>query len=320
VFLHTQAEVARKRANHEKSRRVLKEQLRRSTRFFLDKMPKAGRFAVSSRCKLLVDEIADLSEVLGEHEKVAEDRFFAEKLKEAEGALDRAQQEFPDEAEIFETEARLWNEMKDKDRALKALERAWKKVPRGTGTAIRIGKIYAAAGRTDDQFAVLKEALDREPDDKATHFAMAMHLLEKDSPDIAGAERHLNDSFSSDDQNFEARYTLAEFLFAKGQVDKAIEIFGDINRRAPKGYRRFPPKRDTVITARLPTYSGSIESVREGFCFIRSGAYPTKIYAHRSAFDDRDADDIEVGQEVDFRIRFNRNGPAAVEVHLKSCA
>ena len=69
-------------------------------------------------------------------------------------------------------------------------------MPRGTGTAIRIGKIYAAAGRSDDQFAVLKEALDREPEDKATHLAMAMHLLGKDPPDTTAADRHLIASFS----------------------------------------------------------------------------------------------------------------------------
>lgn len=317
VFLHTQAEVARKRANRESSP-VLKEQQRRRARLFLKEMHRTDRFVVSTRCNLLVDEVADLSEGLSEDERASEDRFFAEKLKEAETALARAQQDFPDDAGMFETEARLWSDMKDKVRALKALERAWKKVPRGSGTAIRIGKIYAAAGRTHDQFTVLKEALDREPDDKATHFAMAMHLLEKDPPDSAGAERHLIGSFSSDDQNFEARYVQAQFLFAQGEIDKATMIFGDIHQRAPQGFRRFPPKQDTVITARLPTYSGSIESIHEGYCFIRSGVYPTGIYAHRSAFDDREADEIEVGQNVDLRIRFNRRGPAAVEVHFKS--
>ena len=48
------------------------------------------------------------------------------------------------------------------------------------------------------------------------------------------------------------------------------------------------------------------------------GTDPTGIYAHRSAFDDCEADEIDIGQKVDFRIRFNRRGPAAVEVHLKS--
>ena len=317
VFLHTRAEVARKRANQEDSP-VLKEQQRRRTRLFLKEMLGTDRFAVSTRCKLLVDEVADLSEGLSEDERASEEHFFAEKLKETETALAQAHQAFPDEAGLFETEARLWSEMRNKERALRALERAWKKVPRGTGTAIRIGKIYAAAGRSDDQFAVLKEALDREPEDKATHLAMAMHLLGKDPPDTTAADRHLIASFSGNDQNFEARYTLAQFLFSQGEVDKAAEMFGDIHKRAPQEFRRFPPKQDTVITARLPTYSGSIEAVREGFCFIRSGAYPIGIYTHRSAFDDSEVDDIEVGQKVDIRIRFNRRGPVAVEVHLES--
>ena len=112
VFVHTQAEVARKRANRESSP-VLKEQQRRRTRLFLKEMSGTDQFAVSTRCKLLVDEVADLSDGLGEDERASEDRFFAEKLKETEIALAQAQQAFPDEAGLFEAEARLWSEMKD---------------------------------------------------------------------------------------------------------------------------------------------------------------------------------------------------------------
>lgn len=315
VFVHTQAEVARKRANLETSP-VLKEQLRRRTRAFLGKMSR-DRFSVSSRCKLLVDEISDLSRSLLDHERESEDRFFAEKLKEAESTISAAHQEFPEDAELFEIEARLWNEMKDNDRALKALERAWKKVPRGTGTAIRLGKLYSSAGRSEDQYVVLKEALDRDPEDKAIHFAMAMHILERKDFDHASAKRHLVTSFSVGDQNFEPRYILAQLLFAEGQVEKSIDLFAEIYKRAPGSYRRFPPRYDNLITENLPDYSGSIDSVREGFYYIRSGAYPKTIFAHRSSFDDRSLDKVELGQEVNFRIRFNRGGPVAVNVRLK---
>jgi hypothetical protein len=51
--------------------------------------------------------------------------------------------------------------------------------------------------------------------------------------------------------------------------------------------------------------------------WLRGGAYPNRIYAHRTAFDDREVDEIEIGQRVYFRVRFNRVGPVAVEVHLK---
>jgi len=316
TFLHTQAEVARKRANFETSL-VLKDQLRRLSRSFLDKMPKNERFSTSSRCKLLVDEVTELSDRLGEDERFTDDKFFAEKLDDAERALQKAQHDFPDDAEMFETEARLWTELKDKKRALKALERAWAKVPRGTGTGIRIGKIYAASGQAHKRLDILQEALRRSPEDKAAHQAMAMHHLEEDVPDLDLAISHFGRSFSAEDQNFEARYFLAQSLFEKGDVAAAAARFDDVHKRAPKEFRRIAPKVDNAVTARLPRYSGTIEDIREGFCFIRSGAYPTRIYAHRTGFDETDVHDLEVGVSVDFRMRFNRSGPVAVDVTVR---
>jgi tetratricopeptide (TPR) repeat protein len=317
-ILHTQAEVARKRANMEDSP-ILKDQLRRQARRFLDDMPKQDRFNVSSRCKLLVDEIGDLSENLGEQERAMDDRFFTDKLHETESALRKAQQLFPEDAEMVETEARLWGHMKDNTRALRALERAWRKMPRGSGTAIRISKIHATAGRTDAAKAVLDEALIRNPEDKAAHFAMAMHLLsnadnEWDKPAIT---HHLSSSFQVNDANFEERHILGQFFFATGSTNRATEMFSEIDKRAQEDFRKFAPKTDNVLTEKLPVYQGTIESARDGYFFLRSGVYPDRIFAHRSAFEESEVDDVEVGQQIYFRLRFNRRGPVAVSVHLK---
>ena len=80
TFIHTQAEVSRKRATHEHSP-IIREQLRRKARAFLAKMPAGDRFAASSRCKLLVDEVSDLSESLTQNERAIDDRFFFFSLK-----------------------------------------------------------------------------------------------------------------------------------------------------------------------------------------------------------------------------------------------
>jgi tetratricopeptide (TPR) repeat protein len=318
-FIHTQAEVARKRANAEGSP-VLKEQLRRQARRFLDEMPRQDRFNVSSRCKLMVDEIADLSDMLPDQERATDDRFFADKLQDTERALARAQQLFPEDAEMAETEARLWSVMKDKRRALHALERAWKKMPRGSGTAIRISKIYASANKLEAQKAILDEALGRDPEDKAAHFAMAMFLLSQGGGewDNQAITRHLGASFQVNDGNFEERYMLAQFLFATGELERTQERFGEIDRRAPADFRRFPPRRDNAITASLATYEGAVESALPGYFFLRSGIYPNRIFAHRSAFEEAEVDEIEIGNHVFFRLRFNRRGPVAVSVHLKA--
>ena len=94
-------------------------------------------------------------------------------------------------------------------------------------------------------------------------------------------------------------------------------MFAEIDRRAPRDFRRFPPKKDNELTARLEVYSGSIDVAQAGYFFLRSGAYPKRIFAHRSAFEETEVDEIEIGQQVFFRMRFNRRSPVAVSVHLK---
>jgi len=107
---------------------------------------------------------------------------------------------------------------------------------------------------------------------------------------------------------------LAQFLFLKGDIDAAATLFDLIDRRAPENFRRTAPRKETVITARLPEYSGMIESIREKFLFIRSGSYPRRIFAHYKYIDADILEFLSIGQEVNFLLRFNRQGPTAVNV------
>ena len=178
AIIHTQAEICRRRANEEDSP-ILRDTLRRRARAKLNDMPSNDRFAISSRCKLLVDEVGELSRALTEDTKQHEAVFFADKVKDAEIALARAQQDFPDDADIIQVEARFRQELDQEDRALRALERAWNAGPRGSGAALRIAKVYEARGRLEDAHKILMDALARNPDDKAVHQAIATHHLRR---------------------------------------------------------------------------------------------------------------------------------------------
>lgn len=224
AIIHTQAEIYRRRANEERSL-ILKETLRRRARQKLTEMPFHDRFAVSSRCKLLVDEVAELTRRLDDDTRQHEAMFFADKVKDAEFALTRALQDFPDDADIIQVEARFRQELNQEDRALRALERAWKAGPRGPGAALRIAKVYEARDRLEDAHKILMDALSRNPDDKAVHYAIALHHLRKEQHVASLIEDHLKKSFSSEDQNFEERYTYAQYLFLKGDIEEAVKLF-----------------------------------------------------------------------------------------------
>ncbi len=49
---------------------------------------------------------------------------------------------------------------------------------------------------------------------------------------------------------------------------------------------------------------------------LRSSAYPTNIFGHRSMSNTEIFDDLTIGDDIHFRIRFNREGPTAVDVKL----
>jgi len=315
TFVHTQAEVARKRAASEESQ-VMKEQLRRKARAFLSEIPKYDRFRAATRCKLLVDEVAELSDEL-KPERSSQDQLFSEKLEDAEAVILQAQQEFPDDSEMFEIEARLWDTLKQKAKAIKALERAWAKSPRGPGTAVRLGKLYAASGRGADQLRVLQEAVARDPENKATQYALAIHYLHDTPPNLTGAEGHFSRCASIDPRDFEAKYMLAQIYFVNGKIAKAVELFADIDSRAPRPFRTRAPREDNTITEALPIYTGTIDGVRDQFAFIRSGAYPTPIFAPMTSFSEDDSADLGLGVETEFRLRFSRRGPVAVEVAIR---
>jgi tetratricopeptide (TPR) repeat protein len=315
TIVHTQAEIDRRRAIAEESA-LLKDSLRRRARERLNGMPAGDRFAVSSRCKLLVDEVVDLAasaDATGNpHDAVA----YAEKIKVAEAAILRAQQNFPEDADIDQIEARFRQEVDEEDKALRALEQALNAGARGSGTAIRVARMYDARGRSADALKTLRTALGRSPDDRATHQAMAMHLMTAEMPDLALVEQHLGRSFSRGDRNYENRFDLAQLLFVAGQIPACQAIFAEIDRDAPEDFRRSTPRTENVFTRRLDRYAGRITSIRPGYAFIRSAAYPVDIFGHRSISDADVFDDLMIGDEVNFRIRFNRQGPTAVDVRM----
>ncbi len=312
-IIHTQAEIDRKRANTESSP-LLKESLRTRARKRLGDMPKNDRFAVSTRCKILVDELEELNAALADDAKPHEAIYFAEKVKDIESALLRAQQLHPDDADIIQIEARFRREMDQEDKALRALERAWAAGPRGSGTAIRIARTYDARGRSADALKVLKEALARNPDDKLTHHAIALHYLLQPTYENCFVEDHLRSSFSVEDQNYEHRYNLAQFLFLKGDIHGAASLFEEINRRAPENFRVMTPSKDNIFTSKLTRYNGVVESVRARFLFIKSPSYPRDILGPRASSSPDVYDELAIGQDVSFHIRFNREGPIAVDI------
>jgi tetratricopeptide (TPR) repeat protein len=271
---------------------------------------------VSTRCKLLVDEADDLAQAMGDIIDPTESQALVDKIKDAEQEIRRAQQLYPEDADIHQTEWRLGILLEQGDRALRALERAWKAQPRGPGVGIQLAKAYAARGDVDRAKDVLQTTLERSSDDKATHFELAKLLLrsEKDVPPRVG--EHLARSYAVGDRNFEARHLYAQYLFMVGQGKSAQDLFDELDRRAPPEFRSSFNVAESAVSRRLPAYVGWVSKRDETYIFIRSSVYPKDIYANESHSAEAEWQAVRQGAEVTFRTRFKRNGPVAFDVRL----
>jgi tetratricopeptide (TPR) repeat protein/cold shock CspA family protein len=314
AVIHTQAEIDRIRATKVTSA-LMKDQLRRRARERLNMLSNNSPYAVSSRCKLLVDEIVELNRELRDEGPEHEAVFFAEKTQEAENRIRLALQQFPDDPDIAQVEARFREEINQEERALRALERALRLNPKGSGAAIRVARIYRERTETGAALRVLTEALATNPDDKGLHAEMARHHFSEVSADDDVVESHLRRAFSTGDGNFEARFELAQFLFYRGEMVKSAAFFEEIDKKAPPTFRPVA-SRENLFSKRIPTQTGYVQSISGHMFFVRSGAYPKEIFAHKASIAQGEFEDVTVGTNLDFCVRFNRKGPVATAIFI----
>lgn len=319
-IIHTQAEVARKSANATESQ-LLKDQYRRQARDRLDEMrPKDDRFAMSSRAKLLLDELTELAEELSEDSRPLDIRSFEDKIRDAETAMSRALQLYPDDPELLQTEARFRTALSQRDKAVRALEKAWVAKPRGSGVAIRLARIYQdrdGAGSQKAQ-AVLAEALERQGDDRAVHLEMARYLIKRGNPDWRQINDHLQRSYAASDNNHEGRFLHAQALFASGEARKSGDLFEVIGKSAPAEFRKRAPSGGTDVSKLLPVQTGRVVTKSATYLFAKLPNYVENVYCPLSESDDADWEAIRVGSDVSLSLSFCRTGPVGMNLRLRN--
>lgn len=308
---HTLAEVARRRAASEKSP-LVKEQFRRLARQRLNDAGTATDMLVmSSKCKLLVDDVKDVVEALGDAYDEEDAAKLSDLVRETEQEIQKAQQLYHEFADLDETEWRLNVIMDQHGKAIRALERAWRKNPRGTSVAIRLAKDYLSHDEIEKARLILAEALQRFPEDRDIHLAMARFLLRTESELTERVGEHLERSYRKGDRNYDARHLHAQFLFCRGDVKKAQDLFEDVQDRAPAEFRSSSRKPSSDLARHIARSVGRVVAKDSTFCFIRSPSYGKDIYANEADSDVAVWENVQTGSQVDFKVMFKRGGPVA---------
>jgi len=314
AIAHTYFEIARRRAREENSP-LRRERYRQQARTRLANAGSAhDKMVMSSRCKILVDEVTDLAKTL-EGENDASSSELAEKVKDAQAAIRNFHHVHGDDPDVLQTEAQLNEAIDRKDKAVTALERAWNINPKGSAVALRLSRAYSGRGDPERANAILRDALTRDPDDKIVHLEMARLSLEN-SEEVGKALHHLTRSYTRGDANHDARHLHAQLLFMSGSGSDASKLFREVDVAAPPTYRAGSSISSTPISKRLPRYRGRVVRREATYVLVTIPNYPDRLLAAQKHTAQDEWAKLVSASEIDLAIGFGRRGPMAMDVKL----
>lgn len=309
---HTQGEIARRLANVTDDP-LRKRALRRITR---EKVGgRLSEYDLYTRARLAIDEFRELSASLDAPDDKPPPAAFIEAAKEAETAIQRGLQIFPESSEILAAEATFREHLDQTARAQLALERAFNLNPRQDWLAVRLARKYQASGDLPNSKRVLDTCLRDNPSSKIARLEMGRVLIA--SGESNAAIEHLRRSFTEGDNHYEAQFWYARELFLQGHFVDADQFFSAINDRAPGRFRTGAAaavERDGTPIV----YDCRVERKEEGYAFLSLPQFPNNVFASRADSNSAEWDKLYAGTKAKCDLAFSRRGVRAISVRLSA--
>jgi tetratricopeptide (TPR) repeat protein len=202
-----------------------KKVLRRVTRDKVGgELSRLSEYDLYTRARLAIDEFREELNSLDVLAEKSPPASLVEAAKDAETAIQRGLQNFPESSEILSAEASFRDLLAQTNEAQRALERAFALNPRQDWLAVRLARRYEDASDWKNSIRVLELCLQDNPSSKIAHLEYARVLMKSGdtSPSII---QHLKRSFTEGDNQYEAQFWYARELFLQGHFGEASKIF-----------------------------------------------------------------------------------------------
>jgi tetratricopeptide (TPR) repeat protein len=314
-FLHTQAQVFRRMSLISKSE-FARQTLRSKSRTTLDKISdQSNSYVLGTRARLRVDAVSDALDKLKQNASFAYEDELADSIDQAEMALHRAFNMYPSDPDFLEAESKLRDLMGDTAASTELLERAWRKMPRGSGIAKRLARRHLQLKKTDAAIKVLSEAIDRDPSDRSVNLLLADIYFEKScNLEDSNGHRYLAQSYVHGDREYFSRFVASAVAFARNDFEVAYALLDELERRAPGDFYPSLGRMERWLFEKLKSRKGTLISTFGAYVFIKMRDCPRDIYAPTSKSEDESWDKLSLQSEVTFDIEYSRKGPIAINV------
>jgi Flp pilus assembly protein TadD len=233
-------------------------------------------------------------------------------IRSIEDILADGLQHYPGDSYLLSAEAELATLLKDSQRAINAMQVAFRANPGNGPIAVRLSKSLDARGDHDEAAQTLRTSLDANSADRRLHYALAKHLLAHAAQEVNAIEYHLQHSFSEGDRHYDAQLLYARQLYMKGDVNEARRRFKQLSEAAVP-----PAVRDKIQYPLIGEFHGGVVRPEATYCFIVRDGLADWVFAHRREVRAPWAE-IRTGTRVVFQIGFTMKGAAATSVRLEA--
>ena len=241
----------------------------------------------------------------------------AEGTERLRSLLDRAQREYQDDPRFLKLDADLSRLLRDSERALEFLERAFEAGPEHPHIAVELEMAYRQAGREADSDRVLDQALDQLPDNRKLNWVKFKRLQTTAEP--ATLLGFLRKSFNDGDPVGEPQFWYARFAFEFGgsaEKERARRLFEKLKNRYGYGKDGAMVRDVAKEGGQSRTFTGLVTRKERDYAFVRRELDGESLYAARSSTSAAVWEDLNEARRVSFHIGYRYSGLTAQGLEL----
>lgn len=272
---------------------------------------RSGRYGRHTLVKVGISRLREALENGGRGEVVEET------IANIEGHLERGYQNNPDDPFLTASEADFLELLREHEEAVGALREGFQKNPRDRYLATRLAKALEARGDREEALQVVETALKANRSDRRLNFrkAMLLRTLGEEDPEIM--IYHLRRSFTPGDDNYEAQFWYARYLYEISDRERREEAKGifEALRKA-----RVPYEIRTEVRARIGgddaprRFHGAIRRLESTYGFVELDEQDDWVFVHSGDVTDEEWQMLRVGLRISCEVGFTMQGPVCLEI------
>ena len=230
-------------------------------------------------------------------------------INSIESNLIKGFQSFPNDPILLQYDAELAKVLKNQERLLNSLDKAFFANTRNSNIGIRLAKLYKDYGSIDKAISVLDSAIDANRSDIKIKYLKAKLLFEVNEPKYRKEILYLLDkSYNENDRNSDGILLYGRELFISKDYQKSFDIFDTL-----KEVFINEDAKNSINYTISNSYYGEIVNKQLNFLFIKLDDIPKDIFAHINQ-NDNIWENLNVGDKINFKIGFNFKGPVAYDI------